>query len=113
MPIGEDISNAEGGAYLALGLVVLGLVVYLAYEASVLGESIKTSFCTFFGGDPQSCADSGSSTGNTYSNALNQTVSNPLTTAETIVGLNQDPNQTSAIENGIGSGFSYASGGVL
>ncbi len=89
MNIGEDISNAEAGGYLILILAALGVVVYIAYEAYQLGESVKTSFCTFFGGTQSDCEASGQSTTNTYSSALNQTITDPIGSIGSILGFNQ------------------------
>ncbi len=87
--VSEDFQNIVNSGYLLLIFAGLGLVVYIVYEANKLGESVKTSFCTFFGGDPATCAASGSSTGNTYSNAATQTVTDPIGTLGSIIGLNQ------------------------
>lgn len=97
---GEDITNAENGGYLILIFAGIGLVVYVAYEIYELGGSLCTAFCQLFGGAAADCATScgsgGGNTGNTYSSALNQTLTNPIGTVSTILGLNQGETATSA-----------------
>jgi hypothetical protein len=95
----EYIENAENGGYLILILAGIGLVVYIAYEVYELGGSLCTAMCNLLGGLVPDCSSScsGNSTGNTYSSAANQTLTDPLGSLGSVLGLDQAPSSLDSV----------------
>jgi hypothetical protein len=98
--IGEDISNAEKGGYLVLIIAGIAVIAYIGYECYELGNSLCVAFCNMFGGSDCTNSCSGSTTtGNTYSSALGQSLSDPIGTVESILGINQAPSSVESMSD--------------
>jgi hypothetical protein len=91
----EDIEGAEVLAGLAL-IVVIGYFLYQFSQSACSAINSLFGLSNTCGPDANNAATAPAGYGGSYTNAANQTVSNPVTTVQTIVGLNQNADMGAA-----------------